>query len=39
MEKQIETTAALDLDQIEFRTLLDVELVLIGGGENVTSLF
>ena len=39
MEKQIETTVDLAQDQIDFRALLDVEIVSIGGGETIVGLY
>ena len=35
MEKQIETSADLTQDQVDFRALLDIEILSIGGGEAV----
>ncbi len=39
MEKPAEATVEFAQEPIDIRTLLNVEIVLIGGGENVTSLF
>ncbi len=39
MEKQIETTVELTQDQVDFRALLDIEIVSIGGGETVVGLY
>ncbi len=39
MEKQIETTVEIAQDQIDFRALLDIEIVSIGGGETVVGLY
>ena len=33
MQKQIETTVELTQDQIDFRMLLDIEILSVGGGE------
>ena len=38
MEKQIETTAELAPDQTDFRALVDIEIVSIGGGELVVGV-
>ena len=35
MEKQIETTVELAQDLVDFRALLDIEILSIGGGEAV----
>ena len=35
MEKQIEITVELAQDLVDFRALLDVEILSIGGGEAV----
>ncbi|GEM_PF-2404857 len=39
MEKPAEATVEFAQEQIDIRALLNVEILLIGGGENVTSLF
>ena len=39
MNNQIETTVDLAQDQIDFRPLLDVEIVSIGGGETIVGLY
>ena len=39
MEKQIETTVELAQDLVEFRTLLDTEILLIGGGEVAINVY
>ena len=39
MEKQIETSVELTQDQVDFRVLLDIEIVSIGGGETVVGLY
>ena len=33
MEKQIETSAELTQEQVDFRALLDIEILSVGGGE------
>ena len=38
MEKQIETTVELAQDQVDFRALLDTEILSIGGGEAAVCL-
>ena len=35
MEKQFETSVELAQEQVDFRALLDVEILSIGGGEAV----
>ena len=39
MEKQIETTVVFADDQVDFRTLLDVEILSIGGGDIAVSVY
>ena len=39
MEKQIETTVELAQDLVDFRTLLDTEILLIGGGEVAINVY
>ena len=39
MENQIETTVELAQEQAEFRTLLNTEILLIGGGEVAVSVY
>ena len=39
MDKQIETTVELSQDLVDFRTLLDIEVLVIGGGEAVGTLY
>ena len=39
MEKQIETTAQLAHDEIDFRALLDIEILSIGGGDTIVGLY
>ena len=39
MEKQIETTVQLAQEQIDLRALLDMEVMLIGGGAEVVSFY
>ena len=39
MEKQIETSVELTQDQVDFRGLLDIEILSIGGGETVVGLY
>ncbi len=39
MEKQIETTVELAQDQIDFRALLDIEILSIGGGDVIVGLY
>ena len=39
MENQIETSVELAQDQVDFRALLDIEIVSIGGGEAVGTLY
>ena len=39
MEKQIETSVELAQDQIDFRMLLDIEILSVGGGEAVVGLY
>ena len=38
MELQIETLVQLAQDQVDFRGLLDVEVLFIGGGEAAVAL-
>ncbi len=39
MDKQIETTVELAQDQVDFRTLLDIEILAIGGGDNIVNTY
>ena len=39
MENQIENSVELAQDQVDFRALLDIEIVSIGGGEAVGTLY
>ena len=39
MENQIETTVELAQDQIDFRSLLDTEILLIAGGEAIVGFY
>ncbi len=39
MEKQIETTVELTQGQFDFRALLDIEILSVGGGEAVVGLY
>ncbi len=39
MDKQIETTVELTQDQFDFRALLDIEILAVGGGEAVVGLY
>ena len=39
MELQIETTVELAQDVVDFRALLDTEIVLIGGGEVAINVY
>ena len=39
MEKQIETTVEHAADQIDFRALLDIEILSIGGGDTIVGLY
>ena len=39
MENQIETTVQLAQDFGDFRTLLDTEILLIGGGEVAINVY
>ena len=39
MEKQIETSVELAENFVDLRTLLDTEIVLIGGGEYLVGLY
>ena len=39
MDKQIETTVELAQDQTDFRALLDVEILSIGGGDVIVGLY
>ena len=39
MENQIETTVELTQDQIDFRSLLDTEILLIAGGEAIVGFY
>ena len=38
MEKQIETSVELAQEQVDFRALLDIEILSIGGGEAAVCL-
>ena len=38
MKTQIETPVQLAQDQVDFRALLDVEVLFIGGGEAAVAL-
>ena len=38
MEKQFETSAELAQEQVDFRVLLDIEILSIGGGEAAVCL-
>ena len=39
MEKQIEATVELAQDLIDFRALLDIEIISVGGGDAVVGLY
>ena len=39
MNTNIETIAELAQDQVDFRALLDIEIVAIGGGETVVNTY
>ena len=39
MEKQIETTVEFTKDQVDFRSLLDIEILSIGGGDTIVGLY
>ena len=39
MEKQIETAVELAQEQIDFRALLDIEILSVGGGDVVVGLY
>ena len=39
MENQIEPTVELAQDQIDFRSLLDTEILLIAGGEAIVGFY
>ena len=39
MDKQIETTVEISQDLVDFRALLDIEVLSIGGGEAVGTLY
>ena len=39
MHTQIETTVELTQDQIDFRSLLDTEILLIAGGEAIVGFY
>ena len=39
MEKQIEAAVELTQDQVDFRALLDIEILSVGGGEAVVGLY
>ena len=39
MENQIETTVELAQDQVDFRALLDIEILSIGGGDTIVGLY
>ena len=38
MEKQFETSVELAQEQVDFRVLLDIEILSIGGGEAAVCL-
>ena len=39
MDKQIETTVAFAEDQVDFRNLLEIEILAIGGGEVIVTTY
>lgn len=39
MEKQIETSVELAQDELDFRALLDIEILSIGGGDIAVSVY
>ena len=39
MENQIETTVELAQHQVDFRALLDIEILSIGGGDTIVGLY
>ena len=39
MERQIESSVELAEDQIDFRSLLDTEILLIAGGEAIVGFY
>ena len=39
MEKQVETTIEFAQDQVDFRALLDIEILAIGGGDNIVNTY
>ena len=39
MEKQIESAVELAQNQIDFRSLLDTEILLIAGGEAIVGFY
>ena len=39
MDKQVETTFEPIQDQVDFRGLLDIEIVSIGGGDTIVGLY
>ena len=39
MENQIETSVQFSQDQVDFRALLDIEILWIGGGEAVVNTY
>ncbi len=39
MDKSIETSVELAQDQVDFRALLDIEILSIGGGDVIVGLY
>ena len=39
MNTQIETTVELAQDQVDFRSLLEIEILAIGGGEVIVTTY
>ena len=39
MNTQIEITVELTQDQVDFRALLDIEILAIGGGDNIVNTY
>ena len=39
MEKQIEATFELEQTEVDFRALLDIEILAIGGGDIAVSVY
>ena len=39
MNTAIDTTVELAQDQVDFRTLLDIEILAIGGGDNIVNTY